>query len=130
MIIRILLIAGLLLPLAVAFLNRSRARSVNVVVLVIVVIGVALVMRPDEANRLAAWLGIGRGADLILYCWLVSSLCVLLYMYLRILDLEQMMTRLTRELALRHPATPAHDTADGEASGGSARVASPIGEPP
>jgi hypothetical protein len=106
MTIRILLVVGLLLPVAIAFLNRSRARGVNALVLLVAAIGIALVVRPEEANRVAAWLGIGRGADLVLYCWLVCSLFVILYMYLRILDLEHMVTRVARELALRQPAIP------------------------
>jgi hypothetical protein len=58
---------------------------------------------PEQANDLAYLLGVGRGADLILYCWILSSLIIALNLHVLIRENQQVTTELARQLALAHP---------------------------
>ena len=101
MTIKVLLIVALLIALAVVYLNRKRSRLVGILVSLTCVAGIYFVVRPDDATRMAALLDVGRGADLVFYCWIVISLVVSLFLYFKVLDLEASVTQLTRALALR-----------------------------
>jgi len=59
-----------------------------------------------QTNELAGWMGVGRGADLVFYCWIVISLIVSVNLYFKIQSLQEVATELTRELALRAPHEP------------------------
>jgi hypothetical protein len=63
-------------------------------------LGIALVLWPSWAQRAADLLGIGRGADLVLYIWTMVSLLLLANLHFRMRAQSAMMTTLTRELAL------------------------------
>jgi hypothetical protein len=70
--------------------------------------GIYLVLFPEHTQVVAHVVGVGRGADLVLYCWLVISLIVSLHLQLQILQLRGLITALAREIALqgaRHNAT-------------------------
>src|SRR5262249_49959755 len=101
MIAKAILIAGLLLCVWYAIAQRRKSRWVSAVILGVSLVGVYFVMFPDTTNSIAALVGIGRGADLLFYCWLVISLIVSVNLQFRILDLQGMITELTRELALQ-----------------------------
>jgi len=59
------------------------------------------VLYPSLSTRIANWLGVGRGTDLILYLSIVFLMFVLLLMYSKIKKLEEMITALTRDKALK-----------------------------
>jgi hypothetical protein len=63
-------------------------------------LGIALVLWPSWAQRAADLLGIGRGADLVLYIWTMVSLLLLANLHFRMRAQSAMMTTLTRELAI------------------------------
>lgn len=56
---------------------------------------------PTATVVLAKWLGIGRGADLVLYAAAVAGLGVSLYFYGRYRRLEELLTGVIRREALR-----------------------------
>ena len=66
-----------------------------------------VVLIPDIANRLADFLGIGRGADVVLYSAIVVIIALLFRMSVRIEQLDRAITKVTREVALRRGTT--HD---------------------
>ncbi len=66
-----------------------------------------LVWRPDLASRLANRLGIGRGADLIFYCWVVISMVMILNLHMKLRLQAESMTDLVRRLAIERPFTEA-----------------------
>jgi hypothetical protein len=103
MIIQYVLIFGLSLSLLYAVLQRRKSRLVSIIISLASVVGIYFVLFPEQTNELAHWMGVGRGADLILYCWLVISLIVSMNLQFKILNLQEMLTELTRELALRAP---------------------------
>jgi hypothetical protein len=59
------------------------------------------VLRPEDVMWVAVQLGVGRGADLVLYLLVVCFIFTTLNLYLRQRELEQRLTDVTRALALR-----------------------------
>jgi small membrane protein len=100
-IIQGLLIGGLLLCLLYALLQRQQARLLSQAIALVTLTGIYLVLFPEQTNALAHVVGVGRGADLVLYCWLVISLIISMHLQLQILQLQRLITELARELALQ-----------------------------
>lgn len=106
MIIQTILITGLLLCLTYAFLQRQKSRLVSLAISIVAVAGIYFVLFPQSTNELARIAGVGRGADLILYCWLVISLIVSVNLQFKILKLQGWLTELAREITLQNPRKP------------------------
>ena len=62
--------------------------------------GLYFVWLPLHATRLAEFVGIGRGVDLILYTWVIISLVVLLNLHLKLRAQMELITVLARTLAI------------------------------
>lgn len=101
--IRLLLTIGLLIFLVYGTGQRAKSRFVFYSTLAIAVAGIFFVWVPEEANALAYIFGVGRGADLILYCWILTSLIVALNLHVLIHANLQLTTELARQLALSNP---------------------------
>lgn len=67
---------------------------------------VGVVLRPDAANALAHRLGVGRGADVVVYLALSAVFYLLFRLYVRFEDHERQITILTREAALKNIDAP------------------------
>lgn len=106
MIIQWILIIGLVLALSYAFLQRRKSRLVSSLITGTSFAGIYFVLFPDQTTELAHLLGVGRGADLVTYCWIMISLVISLNLQFKILHLHGVVTELTRELALRAPRLP------------------------
>lgn len=59
------------------------------------------VLRPDDLTQVAQLVGVGRGADLLLYALVVAFMFASLNAYLRFRDLGDRFTDLARAVALR-----------------------------
>ncbi len=64
----------------------------------------AAVLRPEMTAVIAKSMGIGRGADLILYLFIIGFMGAALYFYGRIVKLETALTVLVRQFALQDKA--------------------------
>ena len=62
---------------------------------------------PDITAKVARMLGIGRGADLVLYCAVVVMLVGFLMLYSRLRRLRRDVTLLVRHIAIRDAIDPA-----------------------
>ena len=80
--------------------QRRMSPAIGFAMPLISLLGVALVLQPYWAQRAADLLGIGRGADLVLYLWSVVSLLLLANLHFRMRAQSAVITTLTRELAL------------------------------
>ena len=80
--------------------QRRISPAIGLTMPLISLLGIALVLRPQWAQRAADLLGIGRGADLILYMWTVVSLLLLANLHFRMRAQSAVITSLTRELAI------------------------------
>ena len=87
-------------------LQRTTSRLLRAAVLVFIALGAYFVWAPNETTRLAALLGVGRGADLIMYLWVVITLALIVLLYLKIVRLSHKVTQLTRANALANPRLP------------------------
>lgn len=106
MIIQAILVAGLVLCLFYAFLQRHKSRLITFAITAISLAGAYFVLFPTQTTRVAHALGVGRGADLVFYCWIMITLVVSVNLQFKILNLQEMIIELTRELALRAPREP------------------------
>lgn len=101
--IRVLLISALAI-LLVWFLRSRNAASVRalkkVFLVALIAFAMVAVLNPDVTDSLAALLGVGRGADLLLYSVTVAFLFFAMNSYLKNLEMEQRIVVLTREIGL------------------------------
>ena len=100
MIIRILLLLGIGATGYLIFLRRNRLPLHIMTVFGLLGAGAAAVIDPDIADRAAHLVGIGRGADLVLYVGITGVLFVLMHYYTKFVEMQQQITDLTRELAI------------------------------
>jgi hypothetical protein len=95
------LIAVLLLWEAVIFIRRPVVRAVWLLrVLIWLTAGVA-VLWPRIMQDIAGVLQIGRGADLLLYVFVLAFLLTSFYFYSRYVALQRQLTQVVRHLAIR-----------------------------
>ncbi|OLT38928.1 hypothetical protein BJF86_09905 [Serinicoccus sp. CNJ-927] len=102
-----------------AMLTRSTAgvrhQAVRRLLLVaFVVLAAVAILFPRVLTQVAQLLGVGRGADLLLYGLTVVFLGYVAASYRRMRQLEQQVTTLARELALR---AAVHDTTEHDTTG-------------
>lgn len=100
MIIRILLLLGLAATGWLIFLRRNRLPVHILTVFFMLVAGAVAVVFPETANEAAHLVGVGRGADLVMYTAVVAVMFVLLHYYTKFVELQTQVTQLTRELAI------------------------------
>ncbi len=104
--IQILLILAAIVVLLVYF-NRLRSRLLDrVLFFVLAVVAVIMVLRPDWANDVAHFLGVGRGADLLVYLGITGLAFLWLGLYTRQRELDVHLTELARRLALLEAEPP------------------------
>ena len=86
--------------IAYAWAQYARAPAIGLVSMLTAVAGLYFVWLPTHATRLAELVGISRGVDLILYVWVVISLLVMLNLHLKLRSQMELITVLTREIAI------------------------------
>ena len=101
MIIQFLLIGGLCVCAVYAYLQRQRSRPISFALMLVAAAGIYFVVFPEQSAAVAHFVGVGRGADLLLYCWQVIVLLILINLQFRILTLQRSITALARELTLQ-----------------------------
>ncbi len=99
--IKIVLICVLIFCGVYGWRQRRVSFLVGVGLPIVCIAGVILVIRPEYSTQLAHFLGVGRGADLILYLWMAVSLLLLANIHFRLRSQLAMITLLTRELAIQ-----------------------------
>ena len=58
--------------------------------------------QPDTTSYLAAWLGIGRGADLAVYISIVAIFYLLFRIFVRLNKIESQITKVVREDSIKN----------------------------
>ena len=71
--------------------------------------GLYLVWFPSHSTRVAELIGIGRGADLILYMWVCISLIILLNLHLKLRTQHELITALARTIALANAGSQSEE---------------------
>ena len=86
--------------LVYAWSEQRRVPLVAVSTIIAATAGLYFVWFPSQANKLADLVGVGRGADLILYLWVLISLLILFNLHLKLRSQMELITDLSREIAL------------------------------
>ena len=111
MIIKVFLLVAL--GGAALVLVRGRRTALNLLVrravmLAVIVLGAVAVLVPDTLTDVAQAVGVGRGADLLLYLLCVTFLFVSIGLYLRLAEMHDRYVDLARRLALHESDADAH----------------------
>ena len=93
-----LVLVGLYLLKARKSASQQAIRRLFIIVALIA--GFVAVLFPNYTNVVASYLGIGRGADLLLYAFVVFALFYVVHQYRRQLWQEKVTTDLARALTL------------------------------
>jgi small membrane protein len=104
-IIKLFLLGALGCLLLYSTVQLRRAFVPALVIAVSALAGAVLVVFPELSNDIAHLVGVGRGADLIFYCFMVATLAVTLNIHLRLRSEHEAVTALARQMALQ----TAHD---------------------
>ena len=106
MIAKVVLSLLLGIVLLYAWAQYRRSPIVTILSCTVSLIGFYFVWLPSHATRVAEFVGIGRGADLILYVWACISLVVLLNLHLKLRTQHELLTQLARSIALANATLP------------------------
>jgi hypothetical protein len=97
----------LLFGVALLVATQRTSRLLRTAVLLVVAAGAFMVWVPEVTDGFAEMFGVGRGADLVLYLWVVITLALIVFLYLKVAQLSRKLTQLARAIALVRPAFPA-----------------------
>ncbi|GAB3266110.1 DUF2304 family protein [Nocardioides dilutus] len=114
MIIKVVLIAALAAAAFVLMRGRRTALSMLVrrgLALSAIVVGIVAVLVPDALTEVAQAVGVGRGADLLLYLLCITFLFVSIGLYMRLTEMHDRYVELARRLALHEANADAHQPA-------------------
>ena len=109
MIVQIILSLGLMSLALYTVSQRSRSRVIAWLMLLVCGSGEVLVLAPDLSTEIAHRVGVGRGADLILYCFIVATLGLIMNLHLRLRAMNDEMTEVARRVALLTALEPGPD---------------------
>jgi len=86
------------------------SRVVGAGLLAVCAVGIVFVWSPALADRVARALGVGRGADLVLYMYCAVSFLLILNLSLKLRSQHEMLTRLARHIAIESARAPERET--------------------
>ena len=99
--IKIILLIPLLL-LIVLMLPRFRRHAMSRLIMILIsLLGVLFVLFPSFTNKLAQYVGVGRGADLVFYLFMVFSFLYNIYLYAKLRMLQQDQTEIIKNMAIQ-----------------------------
>jgi len=89
------------------YFQRLRSRLLDRFVFFLLgVVAVVMVARPDWANAVAHFLGVGRGADLVTYLGISGLAFLWLGLYTRQRELDVRLTELARRMTILQAEAP------------------------
>ena len=104
--IEIILTALLSVGIVFAVREWKQSRILCSAIVLLTAAGIFFVWEQDASMRIAKVLGVGRGADLVLYVYAAISFVLIISLVLRIKALHEKFTELSRAFALAHPELP------------------------
>ena len=109
MIAQVMLSILLLGVVIYAWTEYKRVPAVALLSAIVSVWGVYFIWFPETSTHWAEFVGIGRGADLVLYTWSCVSLLVILNLHLKLRSQLEMITGLARTIAIENAQQPTTD---------------------
>lgn len=105
-IIQVVLSAGILV---IGWYSYRKLRSSYVdaiLIFLFIAAGLIVVFAPDLSTKVAHFLGVGRGADLIFYISILFFAFLIMKLYARTRRLEQMLTKFIRDESIKNANDP------------------------
>lgn len=84
-----------------AIARQQLRRTTGILWLAFWTASVAVILRPNITRTIAKAIGIGRGADLVMYCGLLAAAIGFFILYLRFRQLETSIAKLVRHMAIQ-----------------------------
>jgi len=98
------LLLAILMIYAIGQIRRSRPISIGIILCCLV--GLVFVFAPNLSTEIANFLGVGRGADLIIYLFAIITLAGVFNLHLRLRSSQEVTTELARALAIAAARKP------------------------
>jgi len=117
MIAQLILTIGLSACLFYVFSLGRSLPLIRLGLFTVVLIGYLFVWIPDLTNSLAGLVGIGRGADLIMYLWIIVSLFLIMRLHIRLREQSELITKMARHYTLQEQASAADAVLDSASKG-------------
>jgi len=105
MIAQVILSLLLCSVLVYSWAEYRRSPAVAMLSFIASLAGLYFVWMPLHSTHVAEFIGIGRGADLIMYLWVCISLIVLLNLHLKLRSQHEVITTLARAIALANASS-------------------------
>lgn len=99
--ITVSLLGVLALREVIPYFTSRRSSYIRLLRLVVWVLAAVAIATPNVVQRIATLVGIGRGADIILYGFVLCFLFTSFYFYSRTVRLQRQITLLVRHLAIQ-----------------------------
>jgi len=109
-VIQALLIAAICLLLILYYKSFKNQAIKRLLFLFVFALGLVFVVFPELTNHIANLLGIGRGADLLLYFSVIGGFLALILIYSKFKELERSVAELVRRQAILHAKIPVDGT--------------------
>lgn len=106
-----LLFVGILILLGYSAISRHWIRiKTGIIWLVFWAAGAFFILKVEMATNIANMLGVGRGADLLLYCAVLLFSLITFGLFIRIRRMDENITELIRQLALLEASLKKEET--------------------
>jgi len=104
--IKPILLLVLSVMLLYSFTQFSKSRLVASFISVCCVIGIIFVISPNLSTKVANFVGVGRGADLVIYIISIVSFAGIFNLHLKMRKTAEIYTELARKIALLDARKP------------------------
>ena len=98
--IQVVLTAGIIIIAAYMYLRLRNTFLDLILVLLFLITGIVFVIFNEITDKMAHFLGIGRGADMIFYLGLLFLFFLMLKLYARLRRVEENLTELVRKKSI------------------------------
>lgn len=103
----------LLLALMIVYVLYFRSKIFNrIIFFILFFVGLVFVIFPELSNDVARFVGVGRGADLVLYLTIIIFYASFLFLYSKFKKLEAIQTEFIRKGAIEQAIKPAKSSKD------------------
>jgi small membrane protein len=116
-IIKIILLTALMLLALYAVSQRHKSRPVAGAMLIVTAAGAIFVANPELTNIIARLVGVSRGADLTLYCFVLIIIFAIFNIHLRMRAAMEQTTILARQIAILSAILPTKHNNDQRGDG-------------
>lgn len=100
--IKIILLIPFCLILLFFLFKPKEKLIIRISIILMSLIAILFVTFPDFTNRLAGVVDVGRGADLVIYLFMVLVFFALVYMYSKMRAMHNTLTDIIREISIRN----------------------------